>query len=141
MKLSTKGLYSLQLMLDLAEQDGCGFIALKDIARRQGISKKYLEQIVAGLSHAGLLLANRGSQGGYKLAMPLEKYTVGQILSITELNIDAVETPPAKNAPQNIITQFVWNGLKKVIADYLNGITLKELLEKSHEQGSNEYYI
>jgi Rrf2 family protein len=70
MKISTKGRYALRMMLDLAEHRSKGFIALKDIAKRQDISKKYLEQIVTILNHSDFLLTNRGSQGGYQLAKP-----------------------------------------------------------------------
>jgi len=84
MKISTKGRYSLRLLLDLAENRDKGFIALKDIAERQGISKKYLEQIVTLLNRSDILRTNRGYQGGYMLARDPEQYTVGQILRITE---------------------------------------------------------
>lgn len=68
MRISTKGRYALRLMLDLAEHQGDGCVSLKDVAQRQDISKKYLEQIVPTLSRAGFLLTNRGYQGGYRLA-------------------------------------------------------------------------
>ena len=68
MKISTKGRYALRLMLDLAQNRNEGFVALKDIADRQDISKKYLEQIVTPLNRAGLLKSGRGAQGGYRLA-------------------------------------------------------------------------
>ena len=77
MKISTKGRYALRMMLDLARHQGDGFVALKDIAARQNISKKYLEQIVPVLTRGGFLLTNRGYQGGYRLSRPPEKYTVG----------------------------------------------------------------
>ena len=80
MKISTKGRYALRMLIDLAEHEGDGFIALKDIAERQNISKKYLEQIVPILSRSGILRTNRGSQGGYALAKEPEHVTVGEIL-------------------------------------------------------------
>ena len=84
MRISTKGRYALRLMLDLAEHQGDGCVSLKDVAQRQDISKKYLEQIVPTLSRAGFLLTNRGYQGGYRLARRPEDYTVRDILRLTE---------------------------------------------------------
>ena len=80
MKISTKGRYALRMMLDLAVHRSDGFIALKDIADRQNISKKYLEQIVPLLNKADLLRTNRGYQGGYALSKNPDQYTVGEIL-------------------------------------------------------------
>ena len=82
-KISTKGRYALRMMLDLAQHQGDGYVALKEIAARQGISKKYLEQIVPMLTRGDFLLTNRGYQGGYRLARTPEKYTVGEILRLT----------------------------------------------------------
>ena len=84
MKISTKGRYALRMLVDLAEHRNEGYIALKDIAARQEISKKYLEQIIPLLNSAGILQANRGFQGGYKLAKSPDQYTVGEILRLTE---------------------------------------------------------
>ena len=84
MKISTKGRYVLRMLIDLAEHQGDGYIPLKEIAQRQGISKKYLEQIVPMLNKSDILRTNRGFQGGYRLAKSPEKYTVGDILRLTE---------------------------------------------------------
>ena len=84
MKVSTKGRYALRLLADLAAHCDCGCIALKDIAARQSISKKYLEQIVPLLNNAGLLRTSRGFQGGYSLAVTADRITVGDVLRITE---------------------------------------------------------
>ena len=83
MKISTKGRYALRMLLDLAEHQNCGYIALKDIAERQGISKKYLEQIIPMYNRSGILKTERGSQGGYQLAKAPETLTVGEILRFT----------------------------------------------------------
>ena len=90
MKISTKGRYVLRMLLDLAEHRGEGYIALKDIAKRQGISKKYLEQIIPLLNNTDILVASRGYQGGYMLAKSPDMYTVGDILRITEGSIAPV---------------------------------------------------
>ena len=84
MKISTKGRYALRMVIDLAEHADDGFISLKDIAARQGLSKKYLEQIVPLLNKTGMLSTTRGYQGGYKLAKSPSECTVGAILQTTE---------------------------------------------------------
>ena len=84
MKISTKGRYALRMMLDLAAHQGDGYVALKDIAQRQEISKKYLEQIVPMLGKSDILRTTRGYQGGYRLARAPKDYTVGEILCLTE---------------------------------------------------------
>jgi transcriptional regulator, Rrf2 family len=134
MKISTKGRYALRLMVDLAEHRENGFIALKDVAKRQNISKKYLEQIVPVLNGAGLLITNRGNKGGYRLAKPPSEYTVGDILRITEGSIAPVsclETEvnycERKNCCQ---TLFVWEGLYKTVNEYLDGITVQDIVDR-----------
>jgi len=144
MKISTKGRYSLRMLLDLAEHKDQGFIALKDIAERQGISKKYLEQIVSLLNNSGLLRTNRGNQGGYMLAKPPDQYTVGQILRITEGSLCPVscleDDPILCDRSGYCKTLPVWKGLKDVIDKYLDSVTLQTILDESHS-GSGEYCI
>ena len=84
MKISTRGRYALRFMIDLAIHSQNEYIALKDISARQEISVKYLEQIASLLSKHGLLISIRGQQGGYKLSRPPAKYSVGEILRLTE---------------------------------------------------------
>lgn len=134
MKISTKGRYALRLMVDLAEHKDSGFIALKDVAKRQNISKKYLEQIVPVLNGAGLLATNRGNRGGYRLAKEPKEYTVGDILRITEGSIapvscldSEVNACERKNFCQ---TLYVWEGLYKVVNEYLDGITVQDIVDK-----------
>ena len=103
MKISTKGRYALRMLLDLAEQREKGFVALKEIAQRQNISKKYLEQIVPILNRAKVLKTNRGYQGGYQLAQSPDHYTVGMILRLTEGSlapVACVEQDPVDWAEQ-----------------------------------------
>ncbi|MDR0871509.1 MAG: Rrf2 family transcriptional regulator [Planctomycetaceae bacterium] len=144
MKVSTKGRYALRMMLDLAEHRNDGFVALKDVARRQDISKKYLEQIVTVLNRSDFLQTNRGSQGGYRLAKPPNRYTLGSILRLTEGSIAPVpclDHGPASCVRSDFCTAVgVWKGLEKVIANYLDGITLQDILDISVEKG-NEYSI
>lgn len=145
MKISTKGRYALRLMLDLAEHKDDGFIALKDVAERQGISKKYLEQIIPMLNTPELLHTNRGFQGGYKLAQSPEKYTVGMILRLTEGTLAPVaclaQTPNTCERAETCSTLYIWEGLYKVISDYFDNITLQDILDKERESYSNNYII
>lgn len=145
MKISTKGRYALRMMLDLAEHQGDGYIALKDIAERQNVSKKYLEQIVPILNKADILNTNRGYQGGYRLARTPDQYTVGDILRITEGSISPVacldKNPVECERAAECATLPVWQGLYKVIADYLDGITLQDILDKQHDRYCSDYVI
>lgn len=145
MKISTKGRYALRMLLDLAEHENSGHIALKDIAKRQGISKKYLEQIVPILNKAGFLQTNRGFQGGYKLAKLPAKYTVGEILRATEGSLSPVscldQEPNQCERSDGCATLMVWQGLNRVINEYLDGITLQDILDKQRERYSNDYMI
>lgn len=145
MKISTKGRYALRMMLDLAEHQGDGYIALKDIAKRQNVSKKYLEQIVPILNKADILNTNRGYQGGYRLARTPDQYTVGDILRITEGSISPVacldKNPVECERAAECATLPVWQGLYKVITDYLDGITLQDILDKQHDRCCRDYVI
>lgn len=145
LKISTKGRYALRMLLDLAEHQNDGYIALKDIAARQDISKKYLEQIVPVLNRSDILITNRGYQGGYKLAKSPEKYTVGDILRLTEGSLSPVacldRDPIECNRSSECMTLPVWQGLKKVICDYLDGITLQDILDNQRDKYVNNYVI
>lgn len=145
MKISTKGRYALRMLLDLAEHKNDGFIALKDIAERQNISKKYLEQIVPVLSRTDFLRTNRGFQGGYRLAKSPDKYTVGEILRLTEGSLAPVACleyePNECERSGECLTLPMWQGLYKVITEYLDGITLQDLLDNKNESPSDNYVI
>ncbi len=145
MKISTKGRYALRLMLDLAENGRDSYIALKDIAERQKISKKYLEQIVPMLNKAGVLRTNRGYQGGYMLAKSPDSLSVGEILRITEGSLAPVS---CLDDPVNLcersarcITLPLWEGLYKVVNEYLDNITLQELIDNYNQTAGDDYYI
>ena len=145
MKISTKGRYALRMLIDLAEHGNGSFVALKDIAERQQISKKYLEQIVPLLSRSGILRTNRGFQGGYMLAGSPEKYTVGEILRLTEGNLAPVEClcrePIECDRSGDCVTLPVWQGLYRVINEYLDGITLQDILDQQAARRGNDYVI
>ena len=145
MKISTKGRYALRMMLDLAIHQNEGFVSLKDIAARQGISKKYLEQIVPLLNRTGMLRTNRGYQGGYRLAKSPDKYTVGDVLRITEGGLAPVacldQNPMQCDRADSCATLPVWQGLNKVINEYLDSITLQDIIDRQTEMYSYEYVI
>ncbi len=145
MKISTKGRYALRLMLDLAQYGTDEFVALKDIAERQSISKKYLEQIVPLLNKSGLLRTNRGYQGGYKLARMPKDYTVGEVLRITEGSLAPVACLETEEnfceRKGECITLALWQGLNKAVNEYLDSITLQDLLNNYGKIGQDEYYI
>ena len=132
MKISTKGRYAIRLLLDLAENKN-GFISLKEIAERQNLSKKYLEQIVPLLANSGYLKTNRGYQGGYMLNKKPEECAVGEILKITEGNLAPVacleNSPAGCERSKTCLTLPLWKGLYGVISDYLDNVTLQDLLD------------
>ena len=145
MKISTKGRYALRMVIDLAEHQGEGFVSLKDIAARQGISKKYLEQIIPILNRSNFLQANRGAQGGYRLAKAPSAYTVKDILELTEGSLAPVAcldtTPVGCERSEFCVTLPLWKGLRDAIEKYLDGITLQDLLDRQTEMYSNNYMI
>ena len=144
MKISTKGRYALRMLLDLAEHQSEGYIALKDIAERQKISKKYLEQIVPILNKSDVLKANRGYQGGYMLAKDPSQYTVGEILRLTEGSLAPVfcaECPGDCKRSPDCPTLPVWQGLYRVTNEYLDGITLQDILDDSQKRSADNYVI
>ena len=144
MKISTKGRYALRMLLDLAVNGNEGYTALRDVAERQNISKKYLEQIVPVLHKAEILVTTRGFQGGYRLAKDPENITVGEVLRLTEGNLAPVvcletEHNTCKRAGE-CVTLHIWEGLQTVITDYLNSITLRDMMDK-YGAGENKTEI
>ncbi len=133
MKISTKTRYGLRFMIDLAQHYGEGCVALKEVAARQEISKKYLEQVVSPLVSAGLLHVTRGYLGGYELSRPPQQINCADIVSATEDGLGLLECTSGNFACERGGTcpsQYVWSGLERVIADYLRGITLQDILER-----------
>lgn len=136
MKVSTKGRYAMRLLVDLARNEGDGVIALKDIAARQDVSKKYLEQIVRNLTRAGILSTTRGFLGGYRLAMKPADITLGAVLHATETEmsvVDCLKPGLTCTRHENCATYDVWKGLNEVIENYLNSVTLQMVLDKQKD--------
>ena len=130
--ISTKGRYALRVMIDLAQHKTGEYISLKDIAARQNISMKYLEIIVAGMNKSGMLLSQRGKLGGYRLARGLEDYTIGQILKCSEGSMVPVNCLEGDTNlceySGSCITLPMWQKLDRIMDDYLENITLADLL-------------
>jgi Rrf2 family transcriptional regulator, iron-sulfur cluster assembly transcription factor len=133
MIVSTRGRYALRVIIDLAEQNADEFIPLKDISERQGISLKYLETIMTTLSKAGFVDGIRGKSGGYKLNRAPEEYKVRKILELTEGTLAPVACLDC-NAPdcerkEDCRTLPLWKGLYSTITDYLDKITVADLMK------------
>ena len=133
MLVSTRGRYALRVMIDLAETAAEGYVAMKTIAQRQGISLKYLERILPALTQNGLVEGIQGKGGGYRLCRKPEEYTVGEILRLTEGDLAPVKCLSCdSNRCERIDgckTIAMWSRFHDLINDYFDGITLADLLE------------
>ena len=140
MKVSTKGRYALRIMIDLAEHNTGGYIRLKDISKRQGITLKYMEQIMPILTKSGYVKSFRGNNGGYMLAKRPEEYTAGEILRAAEGSLAPVgcieDEPNACGHYEQCRTVKFWEGLWDVIIEYTDRFTLADLMKKCVEEGS-----
>lgn len=140
MKISTKGRYALLLMLDLATYNTGEPIRLRDVAKRQQISEKYLEQIISILNKAGFVNSIRGPQGGYMLKNAPEQYTVGMILRQTEGSLAPVSYDGVNSYEREFVTAKIWAQLEEAINNIVDNITLKDLVDWQEEQ-INQYII
>lgn len=132
MKISTKGRYALRIMIDLAQQKQGEYVRLKDVAARQGITIKYMEQIMPLLTKSGYVKSYRGNNGGYMLAKKPEEYIVGDILRVAEGSLapipcleDEQNTCPRKDACKSL---NFWMELQQVIDEYTNSKRLSDLI-------------
>lgn len=145
MKISTKGRYALRLMLDLALYEDEGYVKIKDIAKRQDLSDKYLEQIITILSRAGYVKSIRGASGGYKLAKLPAEYTVGMILRLTEGSLSPVSCLDGDVSEcaryDNCATLEVWKRLNDAINEVVDNITLADLMEIQTEKNQLNFVI
>ena len=134
MKISTKGRYALRMLVDMVQNQAQGAVALKEIAARQNIWKKYLEQIALVLSQAGILHGSRGHQGGYRLVGQPSDYTVCSILETMEGSLHPVacldHAPNDCERCNGCETLFIWEGLDQVIREYLSAMTLQDVLDR-----------
>lgn len=142
MKISSRGRNALLLMLDLAQNGTVNYVPLKDVAERQGVSVKYLEQIMSLLSKFGLVQSVRGPSGGYKLLRPVSSITVGEVLRVTEGSFNITtdfESLSTNNDKKISISLDKFCGdLSKVVNEFMDSVTLDKLI---FETGVYEYVI
>ena len=132
MRISAKTRYAMSFMLDLAEHYGDGCIPMRDVAERQGISKKFLEQVVSPLSEAGLLEVTRGSRGGYRLAKPPSEIRLSDVVRASEdgLNLmDCIGRIAVCVNEGSCTSHEVWGGMQNAITGYLEQRSLADVLE------------
>ena len=136
--ISTRGRYAIRVMLDLAEHDSGSYIPLKDIAARQGISKKYLEIIVKDMVAGKLLVGASGKGGGYKLLRKPEEYTIGEIIELMEGSLASVAclADDAQVCPRasSCETLPLWEEYDRLTHDFFYGKRLCDLLHENHPQ-------
>lgn len=144
MKISSKGRYALRMMIDIAAHDK-EWVSIKDISSRQGISIKYLEQIVTNLTKLNLLRSTRGPQGGYMLAKNATQYTVGEILRVIEGNLAPVACLENEDnlceREQICPTLAFWQGLYDVVNHYVDSVTLQDLVDEDSKNSCSDYSI
>ena len=136
MKLSTRTRYGVRMMLALARNYGQGFVFLKDVAKGEEISEKYLSQIIIPLRGAGLVSSSRGVHGGYTLAKSPAEITLRQIVEPFEGDclVNCVNNPAACPRVSTCASRDVWTLLGGKITETLNGITLEQLLHRDHDK-------
>ena len=134
MMISTRGRYALRVLVDLVENQGDGYVTLKELADRQEISEKYLESIVKDLVKAGILEGLRGKGGGYRLGRPADQVNVWDVLHVMEGTLAPVAclTEGAKPCARASLcrTLPLWSGLDKIVRDYLSGFTILDLIKE-----------
>lgn len=148
MKISTKGRYGLEAMLDLAINASQGHVTLKSISERQGISENYLEQLFMILRKQGMVASIRGKHGGYKLARDPADITVAQVLSALEGPLAPVDCIVDDNSPlcdqlENCVTRVLWKRVMDTLTNVVDNITIADLVAKhaTSQAVGIEYYI
>ncbi len=139
MKISTRGRYALKIMMDLSLAERGEFVSLKAISDRQQVSMKYLEQIIALLSRAGMLESTRGKSGGYRLAKDPSEYTAGDILRVAEGSLAPIKCVENKCTNSAHCSTFAfWEGLNRAINDYIDSTTLEDLAKCERAVGEEK---
>lgn len=147
MKLSTRGRYATRALLDLAFNQGEGSVALKDIARRQQISLRYLEHLVTPLVAVGIMRSTRGPKGGVSLARAPEEIKLSEVIQVLEGSIapvECIDNPGVCSRSALCVTRDVWSELKKAMDGVLESITLRDLVERQKSKEQQEtamYYV
>ena len=133
MKLSTRSRYGARMMLDLAQHYDAGPVQMGDIAKRQGISVKYLEQLIIPLKKSNFIKSVRGPKGGHMLAKPPDKIALGEIVDVLEGGIDladCIEKPQECSRSGKCMMRGIWEEASKAMFDKLNSITLYQLIKE-----------
>jgi len=148
MKLSTKGRYAARAMLELALNEGKGPIQLKEIARKQDISERYLERLMSALVSAGLVRSVRGQNGGFSLAKPIHEIRLSRIIQATEGSmslVECVEDPKLCNRCELCVTHEIWTQMRDAVFEVLDSITLKKMVamhsQKCASKNNQMYHI
>lgn len=145
MRISTKGRYGVRIMLELALHYDQDLLTVRSIAKKQGISEKYIEQIISSLNKAGLVRSQRGAAGGYRLAAPPQSITVGQILKVTEGGLYIVDCTSESAEPcplrDECVTVDVWTEIRKAVENVVDNIYLATLVERYNEKCDYNYII
>lgn len=135
MKISTRGRYALRVMIDLAEHGGEGYIPMRDVAERQQISLKYLEKILPALAKNNYIVGVHGKGGGYQLTKDPSEYRVGDILRLAEGDIAPVACLECNAEDcahaENCRTRPMWDKLNTLIGDYLDSVTIADLMKEN----------
>ena len=141
MLISTKGRYAARMLLDIALCQGDGYVSMKAVSARQRISKKYLEAITAPLAAGGLLGVRRGKNGGYRLLVSPADVTLWDVVCLTEGPLHAVA---CLGQPENTCARSgfcavlpAWEGLERVVREYLESVTLQQLIDRAPSQPAN----
>jgi len=148
MKLSTKGHYGIQALLDLALNGGKGPVLLKNIARRQQISLSYLQHLIAPLVAGGILRTTRGARGGVSLAKSPEEIKLSQVVQLLEgpiAPLECIDNPGICGRAELCVTRDIWGEVKKAMNGVLESTTLQDLAGQQREKERAEekvmYYI
>ena len=133
MVISTKGRYALRIMLDLAQHSEDGFVSLKTVSQRQEVSLKYMEAIAAVLNRAGLVVSQRGKEGGYRLSRPAAEISVAEVLHSAEGSLAAVSCLESGESccerAEYCLTLPMWKKLDALMDGYLSGISIQDVLD------------
>ncbi|MFQ5834509.1 MAG: RrF2 family transcriptional regulator [bacterium] len=144
MRLSTRGRYGARAMLDLALNFGKEPVLLRDIARRQEVSEKYLEHSISALRKAGLVRSIRGARGGYVLAKPPSRIRLSEIMEVLEGSmapVECVDDPQVCHRANLCVTRDIWAKMKEAIDNILESTTLQDMVEQQKEKESSKVII
>ena len=143
--ISTKGRYALRLMIDIALYESKGYVSLKDSSKREDLSIKYLEQVASLLTKSNLIISYRGNNGGYRLSRKPSEYKIGEILRADEGSLAPVACLECSkdfcNRRDICTTIEFWDGFNKVINNYVDNVTLEDLVDKARKKLENDYSI